>query len=169
LRKTPDHQHHHHEDIMAERIAARLAELNIELPEAAVPVANYLPFTITGNQVHIAGQVSRWNGEFRHVGALGKEITVAGGYEAARLCALNILAQVKAAIGDLDRVTRCAKLNVFVHSDEDFIDQPKVANGASDLIVEVLGPAGRHARSAIGVKQLPFGVSVEIDGIFEFK
>ena len=153
---------------MAGRIAARLVELQIDLPQAAAPVANYMPFTITGNQIHTAGQVSRWNGEFHYVGAVGKDITVTDAYKAARLCALNIIAQVNAATGDLDRVTRCVKLNVFVRSDDDFSDQPKVANGASDLMVEVFGDAGRHARSAIGVKQLPFGVSVEIDAIFEF-
>lgn len=153
---------------MAGKITSRLAELKLELPQAATPVANYLPFTITGDQVHIAGQVSRWNGEFRHVGALGREITIDEGYQAARLCALNLVAQLQAATGDLDRVTRCVKLNVFVRSADDFTDQPKIANGASDLMVEVFGDSGRHARSAIGVKQLPFGVSVEIDGVFAF-
>lgn len=154
---------------MAGKIATRLAELKIELPQAAAPVANYMPFTVVGNQVHTAGQVSRWNGEFLYVGSVGKEISVEDGYKAARICGLNIIAQVQAAVCDLDRVTRCAKLNVFVRSDDNFAEQPKVANGASDLMVEVFGDAGRHARSAIGVKQLPFGVSVEIDAIFEFK
>lgn len=154
---------------MTGMIEARLAELKIELPQASVPVANYMPFSVIGNQVHTAGQVSRWNGEFLHVGSVGKEITVEDAYKAARICGLNIIAQVKAAVGDLDRVTRCAKLNVFIRSDDAFSDQPKVANGASDLMVEVFGDVGRHARSAIGVKQLPFGVSVEIDAVFEFK
>lgn len=153
---------------MTGRIDARLAELKIELPQAAAPVANYVPFAVTGNQVHTAGQVSRWNGEFLHVGTVGKDVSVEDAYKAARICGLNIIAQVQAAVGDLDRVRRCVKLNVFVRSDEDFAEQPKVANGASDLMVEVFGDAGRHARSAIGVKQLPFGVSVEIDAVFEF-
>lgn len=153
---------------MTGRIDARLAELKIELPQAAAPVANYVPFAVTGNQVHTAGQVSRWNGEFLHVGTVGKDVSVEDAYRAARICGLNIIAQVQAAVGDLDRVRHCVKLNVFVRSDENFTEQPKVANGASDLMVEVFGDAGRHARSAIGVKQLPFGVSVEIDAVFEF-
>lgn len=154
---------------MTGKIAARLAELKIELPDAAAPVANYMPFVVTGNQVYVAGQVSRWKGEFLYIGALGKDVSVEDGYKAARICGLNIIAQAQAAIGDLDRVTRCVKLNVFVRSDGGFMEQPKVANGASDVMVEVFGDAGRHARSAIGVKQLPFGVSVEIDAVFEFK
>lgn len=153
---------------MTGRIEARLAELKVELPQAAAPVANYVPFAVTGTQVHTAGQVSRWNGEFLYVGTVGKDVSVEDAYKAARICGLNIIAQVQAALGDLDRVRRCVKLNVFVRSDESFVEQPKVANGASDLMVEVFGDAGRHARSAIGVKQLPFGVSVEIDAVFEF-
>jgi enamine deaminase RidA (YjgF/YER057c/UK114 family) len=153
---------------MTGRIEKRLTELKIELPQAAAPVANYVPFAVTGNQVHTAGQVSRWNGEFLYVGTVGKDVSVEDAYKAARICGLNIIAQVQAAVGDLDRVRRCVKLNVFVRSDENFAEQPKVANGASDLMVEVFGDAGRHARSAIGVKQLPFGVSVEIDAVFEF-
>jgi enamine deaminase RidA (YjgF/YER057c/UK114 family) len=148
-------------------IAARLAALKIELPQAASPVANYVPFAQTGNQICIAGQVSRWNGEFRHVGAVGAEVGVEDAQQAARICGLNILAQLQAALGDLDRVARCVKLNVFVRSAASFTEQPKVANGASDLMVEVFGDIGRHARSAIGVLQLPFGVSVEIDAVFE--
>lgn len=154
---------------MTGQIEKRLKELSIDLPNAAAPVANYMPFSVTGNSVYTAGQVSRWNGEFLYVGSVGKEVSVEDGYKAARICGLNIIAQVKAALGDLDRVTRCAKLNVFVRSDDQFMEQPKVANGASDLMVEVFGDIGRHARSAIGVKQLPFGVSVEIDAVFEFK
>ncbi|HWT97662.1 MAG TPA: RidA family protein [Terriglobales bacterium] len=154
---------------MTGQVMARLAERNIALPQASVPVANYMPFAITGNQIHTAGQVPRWDGNFHHVGAVGQEVSLDDAYQAARLCGLNIIAQVKAAIDDLDRVTRCVKLNVFVRSADDFADQPKVANGASDLMVEVFGDKGRHARSAIGVKQLPFGVSVEIDAVFEFK
>jgi enamine deaminase RidA (YjgF/YER057c/UK114 family) len=154
---------------MTGKIEARLTELNIKLPEALVPVANYVPFTTSGNQVFTAGQVCRWDGEYRYVGRLGEEISVEDGYQAARMCGLNIIAQVKAALGDLDRVKRCVRLNVFVRSGAQFTEQPKVANGASDVMVEVFGDAGRHVRSAVGVAQLPFGVSVEIDAIFEFE
>lgn len=153
---------------MTGKIEARIKDLGITIPDAASPVANYVPYSVTGNQVYTAGQVCRWNGEFHYVGSVGNEISVDDAYKAARMCGLNIIAQVRAAIGDLDRVTRCVKLNVFVRSAASFTEQPKVANGASDLMVEVFGDAGRHARSAIGVAQLPFGVSVEIDAVFEF-
>ena len=152
---------------MSGKIEAKLRELGITLPDAAAPVANYVPFAIVGNQVHTAGQVCRWDGQFHYIGRVGAEVSVDDAYKAARMCGLNIIAQVRAAVGDLDRVKRCVKLNVFVRSAEGFAEQPKVANGASDVMVEVFGDAGRHARSAIGVMQLPFGVSVEIDAIFE--
>jgi len=153
---------------MAGRIERRLAELGIELPQAAAPAANYVPWVITGNQVFIAGQVPFWNGELRHVGRLGGGMALDDGVAAARLCGLNLIAQVKAACGgDLDRVTRCVKLGGFVNSDPAFTDQPKVVNGASDLMVEVFGDAGRHARFAVGAPVLPLGVAVEIDAVFE--
>src|SRR5262249_26817946 len=152
---------------MTGKIATRLTELNIELPKPRAPVANYVPAVISGNQIYIAGQVCSWNGEFRFVGQLGREISVEVGQQAARLCGLNIIAQLQAAIGDLDRVSRCVKLTVFIRSADTFTEHPKVANGASDLFVETFGEAGRHARSAVGVNQLPFGVCVEIDAIFE--
>ncbi len=153
---------------MAGTIEKRLAELGIELPEAAAPAANYVPFAITGNQVFIAGQVTVWNGEFRHLGRLGENIDIDEGYRAARLCGLNIIAQVKAACGgDLDRVARCVKLGGFVNSTPDFTDQPKVVNGASDLMAEVFGDKGQHARFAVGAPALPLGVSVEVDAVFE--
>lgn len=151
---------------MAEGILHRLAELDIELPKASTPVANYVPVVVVGNQAFVSGQVPAWNGEFKYIGQLGKEFQIEDGQRAARLCGLNILAQLQANLGDLDRVERCVKLNVFVSSAPSFVDQPKVANGASDLMVEVFGDAGRHARSAVGVAQLPLGVSVEIDAIF---
>jgi enamine deaminase RidA (YjgF/YER057c/UK114 family) len=154
---------------MVGKIEARLVELKIALPQAASPVANYVPYVVSGQLIHVAGQVPRWNGAVMHVGALGAEISIDDGYQAARLCSLNIIAQVKAALGDLDRATRIVKLNVFVRSDESFTDQPKIANGASDVMVDVFGDAGRHARSAVGVKQLPFGVCVEVDAIVEFQ
>ena len=152
---------------MPGKIAARLAELKIELPKAAAPVANYVPVVVTGNHAYLSGQVTVWNGEFQFKGQLGKELQIEDGQKAARLCGLNIIAQLQAALGDLDRVRRCVKLNVFVNSTPTFIDQPKVANGVSDLMAEVFGDAGKHARSAVGVAQLPLGVSVEVDAVFE--
>jgi enamine deaminase RidA (YjgF/YER057c/UK114 family) len=153
---------------MTGKIEKLLAEKKIELPKAAIPVANYVPVVIAGGLAFVAGQVTVWNGEFKFVGKLGKEYAVAEGQQAARLCGLNILAQLKAALdGDLDRVKRCVKLNVFVNSTADFADQPKVANGVSDLMVEVLGDAGKHARAAVGVNVLPLNLAVEVDAVFE--
>jgi enamine deaminase RidA (YjgF/YER057c/UK114 family) len=152
---------------MPGKIAARLAELKIELPKAAAPVANYVPVVITGNHAYLSGQITVWNGELKYVGQLGKEFQVEDGQKAARICGHNIIAQLQAALGDLDRVRRCVKLNVFVNSTPNFTDQPKVANGVSDFIAEVFGEAGKHARSAVGVAQLPLGVAVEVDAVFE--
>ncbi len=153
---------------MAGRIEARLAELNIALPQAAKPAANYVPYVVSGPLVFVAGQVTVWNGEIRFVGKLGRDVTVEEGQQAARLCGLNLIAQAKAACeGDLDRVVRCVKLTGFVNSMPDFTDQPQVMNGASDLMTEVFGESGRHARAAIGVNTLPLGVAVEVEGIFE--
>ena len=155
---------------MAGRIDARLAELGVALPRPATPAANYVPYVVAGNLVFIAGQITFWNGEVRHVGKVGAEFSVEDGKEAARLCALNLLAQLREACGgDLDRVERCVKLGVFVNCVSDFDRQPEVANGASDLIVEVLGEKGRHARFAIGAGSLPRNVAVEADGIFEIR
>jgi enamine deaminase RidA (YjgF/YER057c/UK114 family) len=148
-------------------IATRLTHLNIELPPARVPAANYVPAVLVGTQVYIAGQVCAWHDELRYVGQLGEEISIEGGQAAARLCGLNILAQLQAFLGELARVKRCVKLNVFIRSAATFTDLPKVANGASDLLLEVFGEAGRHARSAVGVAQLPRGACVEVDAIFE--
>jgi enamine deaminase RidA (YjgF/YER057c/UK114 family) len=153
---------------MSGTIEAKLAELGITLPEAAAPVANYVPWAITGNQVFISGQVTMADGELKFIGKLGAEFSAEEGAQAARLCALNIIAQVKAACGgDLDRVVRCVKLGAFVNSTPDFGDQPKVVNGASDLMVDVFGDKGRHARFAVSAANLPFGVAVEIDAVFE--
>lgn len=149
-------------------IDARLAELNIELPKAAVPLAAYVPAVRTGNQLFISGQVPLWNGELRHVGKLGAGYSIDEGREAARVCALNILAQAKLALnGDLDRITRIVKLVGFVNSTGDFNDQPKVINGASELMMEIFGDAGKHARSAVSAASLPFGVAVEIEAVIE--
>lgn len=153
---------------MAGRIDARLAELNIELPKAAVPLAAYVPAVRTGNQLFISGQVPMWNGELRHVGKLGDGYSIEDGRAAARVCALNIIAQAKLALdGDLDRIVRVVKLVGFVNSTGDFNDQPKVINGASELFGEVFGDAGKHARSAVSAASLPFGVAVEIEAILE--
>jgi len=153
---------------MAGRIDKRLKELGIELPEAAAPAANYVPYVISGNLVFVAGQVTFWNGELKYKGKVGDDFTVEQGYEAARLCGLNIIAQVKAACGgDLDKVERCVRLGGFVNAAGDFHDHPKVVNGASDLMVEVFGDKGRHARAAVGAPALPLNVAVEVDAIFQ--
>ena len=154
---------------MSGKIAAKLAELKIELPKAAAPVANYVPVVITGNQAFVSGQVTALNGEFKYIGKLGKDFTFEDGRKAARLCGLNVIAQVKAAIGDLDKVKRVLKLTCFVNSVSEFTDQPKVANGVSDLMVEVFGDAGKHARSAVGVNVLPLNVACEVEAIFELE
>lgn len=153
---------------MAGRVAARLAELGIVLPAMAAPVANYVPFVRTGSLIHLAGQIPKRGDEILFVGKLGDNISVEQGQEAARVCVINFLAATSAALGgDLDRVKRIVKINVFVHSSPGFTGQPAVGNGASDLLVSIFGEAGKHARSAVGVAQLPFGVAVEIDGIVE--
>ena len=153
---------------MAGAIDARLQELDIALPEAAAPVANYVPYVVVGNLVYVSGQVTLWNGEFRYVGKVGQDLSVEDGADAARICALNIIAQLRAACGgDLDRVQRIVKLGGFVNSTPDFKDQPKVINGASDLMVEVFGDKGRHARAAVSAGSLPVGVAVEVDCVAE--
>src|SRR5262249_2129773 len=165
---APKSQASQGESAMGGRIDKLLVEKKIELPKAASPVANYVPVAIAGNLAFIAGQVTVWNGEFKYLGKLGQDFDVAAGQQAARICGLNILAQLRAALdGDLDRVRRCVKLNVFVNSLADFTDQPKVANGVSDLMVEVFGDAGKHARAAVGVNVLPLNVAVEVDAVFE--
>jgi enamine deaminase RidA (YjgF/YER057c/UK114 family) len=152
---------------MSGKIAAKLAELKIELPQAAAPVANYVPVVITGHHAFVSGQVTFWNGERKFLGKIGKDFSAEEGQQAARLCGLNVLAQLQAALGDLDRVKRIVKLGVFVNCVADFTEQPKVANGVSDLMVEVFGDAGKHARSAVGVNVLPLNVAVEVDAVVE--
>ena len=153
---------------MAGSIEARLAALGIELPQPAAPVANYVPFTVSGNLVVVSGQLCAWQGELRHVGKLGAGIGIEEGQQAARLCALNILAHLRTACGgDLDRVRRVLRLGGFVNCTPDFTDMPRVVNGASDLMVEVFGDKGRHARAAVGVSSLPGGVAVEVEAIAE--
>lgn len=154
---------------MSGKIDSRLIELEIQLPEPAAPVGNYVPFVVYGNTVYVSGQLPAWNGEIRHVGRLGQDLAVDDGFKAARTCALNILAQLREACGgNLDRVVRVVKLGGFVNCTPDFNDAPKCVNGASDLMVEVFGSMiGLHARFAVGVASLPAGVAVEVDGVFE--
>ena len=151
------------------QIEARLAELGIVLPDAPAPAANYVPFVISGNMVYISGQISQNAGGLIK-GKLGVDVTVEQGADAAKACAISLLAQLKAATGGkIDRMTRLVKLVGFVNSSADFTDQPKVINGASDFMVAVLGDAGRHARSAVSAASLPFGVAVEIEAVFEIE
>jgi len=153
---------------MTGRIDRRLAELGIELPEPSRPGANYVPFTWSGKQLFLTGQLSQWNGERRFIGKLGREFGVEDGRQAARLSALNLISHLRAALnGDLDRMSRCLRLAGYVNSLPSFTDQSKVMDGASDLFVDVFGEAGRHARLAIGVAVLPYDVAVEVEGVFE--
>ncbi|WP_448208749.1 RidA family protein [Azospirillum sp. sgz302134] len=153
---------------MAGRIEARLRDLGIELPQAAAAVAAYVPYTLSGKTLYVSGQITVWNGERRFLGKVGQDLTVEQGKEAARLCGLNIIAQAKAACGgDLDRVARVLRLGGFVNSGPDFHDHPLVINGASELMVEVFGDAGKHARAAVGAPSLPGNVAVEVDAVLE--
>lgn len=152
---------------MSGEIERRLTALGVTLPQAAAPAANYVPFVRTGSQLFISGQIPMGPNGIEHKGKLGADYSVEQGQAAARLCAINLLAQAKAALGDLDKVVRLVKLVGFVNCTPDFGDQPKVVNGASDFMVEALGDKGRHARSAVGVAALPFGVAVEVEAIFE--
>lgn len=151
---------------MPGKFETRLAEMGVTLPEASAPAANYIPFVQVGDIVYVSGQVSLGPDGFIK-GVLGDTMDVEAGAAAARQCAINLLSQVKAACGgDLDRLVRVVKLTAFVNSAPGFGEQPVVVNGASDFLVDALGDAGRHARSAVG-STLPFGVAVEIEGIFQ--
>ncbi|MFG1371415.1 RidA family protein [Xanthobacter oligotrophicus] len=152
---------------MTSPIDAKLAELGITLPTPTPPLANYVPVLRTGNLLYVSGQISIDGAGKILAGKLGAGLEIEAGREAAKLCAINILAQVKAALGDLDKVVRVVKLVAFVNSTPDFLDQPKVVNGCSDFFVEVLGDKGRHARSAVGVAALPFDAAVEVEAIVE--
>lgn len=152
---------------MTDTITAKLAEMGLALPDAPMPAANYVPYVQTGNLVHVSGQLPFRDGAMV-VGKLGDTVSIEDGAAAAQACALSLLAQVRAACGgDLSRLQRVVKLVGFVNSTPDFLDQPKIINGASDLMVALLGDKGRHARSAVSAGSLPFGVAVEIEGIFE--
>ncbi|MBO6825791.1 MAG: RidA family protein [Sneathiella sp.] len=155
---------------MAGIVDARLKELGLTIPEAAAPAANYVPYTVSGNLVYVSGQVPFVNGQLAFQGKVGKDFTTEEGAECASICALNIIAQVKAACGgDLDRVVRCVKLGGFVNCVDGFGEQPQVINGASNLMVDVFAEKGRHARFAVGTNALPMNVAVEIDAIFEIE
>jgi enamine deaminase RidA (YjgF/YER057c/UK114 family) len=146
-------------------IDAKLADLGIVLPHAAAPAANYVPTVLQGGLLHISGQIP-FDADGQLIrGRIGETMTMKEGEAAAKRCAIGILAQINSALGSLDRVARIVKLGVFVNASADFTDHPRVANGASDLMVAVFGDAGRHARSAVGVASLPLGVAVEIDAI----
>ena len=150
-------------------IEQRLAELGVTLPQPAAPVAAYVPTVEHGGLLHISGQISVADGGELVKGRLGEDMDLDGGIAAARRCGVMLLAQMKAALGSLDRVEKIVKLGVFVSSAPSFTDQPKVANGASELMQDVFGEAGRHARSAVGVAVLPLGVAVEVDAIVAVK
>jgi len=153
---------------MPSRIDDRLKALGIELPVPSTPGANYVQFVRTGNLLFLTGQLAQWNGERRFIGKLGREFGVEEGQQAARLCALNLIAHLRVALdGDLDRVVRCIRIAGYVNSLPGFVSQSQVLNGASDLFVEVFGEAGRHTRMAVGVSALPYDVAVEVEGLFE--
>lgn len=146
----------------------RLAELGLELPNPSQPGANYVQTHRVGDLLFVTGQLSQWNGERKFVGKVGREFGLEEGQEAARLCALNLLAHLKVATeNDLDRVVRCVRIAGYVNSTPDFVGQSQVINGASDLFVDVLGEAGRHTRMAVGVVALPYDVAVEVEAVFE--
>ena len=153
---------------MHANIDRRIAQLGIELPNPAPPAGSYVPFVLVGGLLLVAGQLPMWNATLKYDGRVGAEITLADGIAAARLCGLNLLAQARVACeGDLDRVRRVVRLAGFVQAGPGFTDHPKVLNGASDLMVEVFGQAGRHARVAVGAASLPLGAAVEVEGMFE--
>jgi enamine deaminase RidA (YjgF/YER057c/UK114 family) len=154
---------------MAQTIENRLADLGVMLPAAAAPAANYVPFMRSGNLLLTAGQLPFKDGKLSSTGLLGRDVDVEAGKEAAKYCAINILAQAKAALGDLGKIRRVVKITVFVASTPDFVEQHLVANGASDFLVAALGEHGKHARSAVGTAALPLDAPVEIEAIIEFE
>ncbi|HYC46991.1 MAG TPA: RidA family protein [Burkholderiales bacterium] len=155
---------------MTSAIEKKLADIGIELPPPGAPGGNYVPYVVVGDTVYMAGQVAREAGKMKYVGKVGKDLTVEQGAAAAKLCAVNLLAQLKAACGgDLDRVDRCVRLTGYVNSPPDFLEHPKVINGASDLMVAALGERGQHARTAIGVAALPMDSAAEVEAIFLLK
>jgi enamine deaminase RidA (YjgF/YER057c/UK114 family) len=156
------------ENIMAGLVEKRLSDLGIVLPTPASPIANYVGFVRTGAVLVVSGQLCLdGSGKLVAKGKLGQNVSIEDGQKAARACAINLLAQVKVALGDLDKVTRVVRLGGFINSDPAFLDGPKVMNGASDLMVEVLADKGRHARTTVGVAALPLDAAVEVEGLFE--
>jgi enamine deaminase RidA (YjgF/YER057c/UK114 family) len=156
------------EDVMAGTVEKKLAELGISLPEPKAPVANYVPFVRTGNFMLVSGQICFGaDGKLVAKGRLGGEVSVEDGQRAARACAINLLAQIKAGLGDLDKVIRVVRLGGFINSAPGFADGPQVMNGASDLMVAVFGDRGRHARTTVGVSALPLDAAIEVEGSFE--
>jgi len=152
---------------MGETIEKRLADLGVTLPAAAAPAANYVPFVRSGNLLFTAGQLPLKDGKLQAAGLLGRDLDTAAGREAAKLCAINILAQTKAALGDLEKIARVVKITAFVASTTDFTEQHLVANGASDFLAAALGERGKHARSAVGMASLPLNAAVEVEAIIE--
>ncbi|WP_187971775.1 RidA family protein [Aquibium microcysteis] len=152
---------------MTGTVESRLAALGVTLPAAAAPAANYVPFVLSGKLLYTAGQLPLEGGRLAATGLLGRDLDTAAGKASARLCAINVLAQAKAATGDLEAIARLVKITVFVASTADFTEQHLVANGASDLLAEALGDKGRHARSAVGVASLPLNAPVEVEAVFE--
>ena len=150
-------------------IEQKLQEMGLSLPELAKPVAAYVPAVRVGNAVYTSGQIPLVKGEVKCKGKLGREFSVEDGYEAAKICALNCLAAAKSVVGDLDKIEKVVKVVGFVNSEAGFTDQPKVVNGASELLGKVFGSAGEHSRSAVGVSELPLGVAVEVEMIFQIK
>ncbi len=151
-------------------IDGRLKELGMELPQPSTPGADYVPFVRVGDLLFLTGQLSQWNGERRSIGKLGEEFGIEDGQQAARLCALNLIAHLRAALeGDLDRVVRCVRVGGFVNATPTFVEHSKVINGASETFLAIFGNAGRHTRVAVGVNGLPYGVAVEVEAIFEIR
>ena len=155
---------------MSSNIEKRLAEIGVTLPPPGAPGGNYVPFVVVGELVFMAGQVAREAGKMKYTGKVGRDLPVEQGAAAARLCAVNLLAQLKVACGgDLDRVERCVRVGGFVNSPADFLEHPKVINGASDFLVEVFGERGQHARTAVGVSSLPLDSAVEVEAVFQLR
>lgn len=155
---------------MSSQVDARLESLGLELPRPSSPGANYVPFVRSGNLLLLTGQLSQWNGERRFIGKLGREFGVLEGQQAARLCALNLIAHAREALQhDLDRVSRCLRVAGYVNCVPEFAEHSQVINGASDVFVQVFGDAGRHTRLAVGVSALPYGVAVEVEAVLEVR
>ncbi|XWN29557.1 MAG: RidA family protein [Devosia sp.] len=152
---------------MTNTVEDRLAEMGLSLPAASAPAGSYVPVVQTGSLLFVSGQLPMGAGGLEHVGRCGENVSMEMAQDAARLCALNILAQVKVVVGDLEKINRIVKVNGFVNSTPDFGDHPKVINGASDLFAAALGDKGKHARAAVGVANLPFGAAVEVEAVVE--